>query len=68
MINFVEFSLHCDCTKKVLVNVDKIITVSKMSVDNTCIVFEGDSEDCVNVAGGYDEVVRKLRAVSHIIV
>lgn len=67
MTNFVEFSLHCDRTKKVLVNVDKIITVSKVSVDNTCIAFEGDSEYYVNVTGSYDEVVRKLRAVSHII-
>lgn len=68
MTNFVEFSLYCDRTKKILVNVDKIITVSKVSVDNTCIAFEGDSEDYVNVASSYDEVVRKLRAVSHIIV
>lgn len=66
MTNFVEFSLYSDRTK-ILVNVDKIITVSKVSVNNTCIAFEGDSEYCVNVAGGYDEVVRKLKAVSHII-
>lgn len=66
MTNFVEFLLYSDRTK-ILVNVDKITTVSKVSVNITCIAFEGDSEDCVNVASSYDEVVRKLKAVSHII-
>lgn len=67
MINFVEFSLYRDRTKKVLVNVDRVIIVLKVSVDNTCIAFEGGSENFVNVASSYDEVVRKLKAVSHII-
>lgn len=67
MTSFVEFSLYRDRTKKVLVNVDKIITVLKVSVDNTCITFEGDSEYYVNVASSYDEVVRRLKAVSHTI-
>lgn len=67
MTNFVEFSLYGDRTKKVLVNVDKVVTVIKVSVDNTCITFEGDSENYVNVASSYYEVVRRLKAVSHII-
>lgn len=68
MTSFVEFLLYHDRTKKVLVNVDKITTVLKVSVDNTCITFGGDSENYVNVASSYYEVVGKLRAVSRIIV